>query len=73
MIKTIIKAIIDSIRQKITLFRFMWKVYKKGGVCGNGLRLSHPEFVEFEKLRIKSGFRIDCYPVFAGVKMPPPF
>ena len=46
----------------------MWTVYKKGGVCGNGLRLSHPEFVEFEKLRIKSGFRIDCYPVFAGIR-----
>ena len=72
MIKKIIKTIIDSIRQKVTLYRFMWTVYRRGGVCGKGLRLSHLEFVEFEKLRIKSGFRIDCYPVFAGIKNAPP-
>ena len=72
MIKKLIKTIIEAIRQKITLLRFRWRLYKRGGVCGKGLRLSHLKFVEFDKLRIKSGFRIDCYPVFAGIKNAPP-
>jgi acetyltransferase-like isoleucine patch superfamily enzyme len=72
MIKRIIIAIVDTVRQQISLYLFMLKVLSRGGVCGKGLHLSHPECVEFEKLKIKSGFRIDCYLEYAGVKLPPP-
>lgn len=72
MIRLMVRNLLDSIRQIINLCRFKIAIMKKGGNCGSGLHISHLEYIEFERLRIKSGFRIDCYPTFGGVKLPPP-
>ena len=72
MIVMFFRYFIDVIRQQAILFRFQFKVFLKGGVCGKGIHLSHPELLFYDRLKIKSGFRIDFYPEFAGVKLPPP-
>lgn len=68
----IFKSSVFFLKRWISLLRFKQKIKKKGGKCGKGRCLTHPECVQFETLKMKSGFRIECYPEYAGKKSPPP-
>lgn len=59
-----------KIKYIISKWIFKRKIKSKGGKCGRCLCLSHPECVQFEKLFIKSGFRIECFKEYAGVELP---
>jgi len=61
---------LGKIKYTILKWSFKRKIQSKGGKCGKCLCLSHPECVQFEKLFIKSGFRIECFKEYAGVELP---
>lgn len=68
----ILNDIYWGLKRRWQFLQFKRQIRLKGGSCGKCLFLSHPEFIQFNKLFIKDGFRIECYPKYAGVRLPTP-
>ncbi len=70
MIIKLIRFLNKRIRKQHSIQLFRKTIKAKGGSCGKCLYLAHPECIQFEKLFIKDGFRIECYTEYAGVEIP---
>lgn len=64
-IKKNIKIFVDSL-----IFRL--RVLKKGGYAAKSLIVSNQQYIHIgEKVRIKNGYRIECYPSFSNIELAP--
>lgn len=70
MIIKLIKSLNNRIQRLRSILLFRSRIKAKGGSCGKCLYLAHPECIQFEKLFIKDGFRIECYTKYAGEEIP---
>lgn len=60
------------VRNLIDTFKFRYKVARNGGYAGSSIVVTHPECIKVGRgVRIKKGYRIECYPMFAGIKLKP--
>lgn len=68
--------LVSYIRSRLHFFKetliFRFKVFAKDGYIGKPLSLFNVQFISFgHSLRLKNGYRIDCYPSFCGKKLYP--
>lgn len=66
------KELKKSIRYSFDSIVFRWRVIKQGGYAAKSLRVTNQRFIHIGKgVKIKKGYRIECYPKFAGVELLP--
>lgn len=66
------KEIKKSIRCSWDSLVFRWRVIMQGGYAARSLIVINQRFIHVgEKVKIKKGYRIECYPQFAGVQLHP--
>lgn len=62
-----------SLKYSIDSLKFRWHVIKQGGYAAKSLIVTNQQYIHIgRKIKIKKGYRIECYSRFAGIKMPPP-
>ncbi len=72
MIKFILRTIYFRLKETIRAFKFRYYVYKNGGEAGRPLKLFNECNIAVGKhVRIKDGYRIECYEDFYGQKLYP--
>ena len=61
-----------SIRSSLDSLEFRWRVIKQGGYAAKPLIVTNQRFIHIgRKVKIKKGYRIECYPKFAGIELMP--
>lgn len=66
------RNIFSRILSKLSAVRFLMDVHRKGGKAGKPMLLLHPEYISVGKcVKIKRGFRIECYPRFYNWRYTP--
>ena len=61
-----------SLRNSIDSFKFRWRVIKLGGYAARSLIVTNQQYIHIGKnVKIKKGYRIECYPRFAGKELKP--
>lgn len=74
MIKFLLHILYISITEIVRGLKFRYKVYKRGGDAGRPLKLYNERNVIIgERVRIKSGYRIECYETFYNQSLAPKF
>lgn len=61
-----------SMKSSLDSLVFRWRVIKQGGYAARSLRVSNSRYIYVGKrVKIKKGYRIECYPTFAGIELHP--
>lgn len=66
------KELKKSLRNSIDSYRFRWRVIKQGGYAARSLMVTNQRFIHIgRRVKIKKGYRIECYSKFAGSELRP--
>lgn len=61
-----------NIRSFVDSFIFRMRVLKNGGYAAKSMIVSNQKYINIEeRVRIKKGYRIECYPSFSDIKLYP--
>ena len=72
MLGMIKKELKKSLRSSLDSILFRWRVIKQGGYAARSLVVTNQRYIQVgKKVRIKKGYRIECYSRFAGVELKP--
>ena len=66
------RVFVKSIKTSLDSFLFRWRVLLQGGYAAKSLTVMNQRFIDIgKKVRIKKGYRIECYYLFAGIELQP--
>lgn len=72
MVKVLKKELMKSLKNSIDSLKFRWRVIKQGGYAARSLMVTNQHFIHIgKKVKIKKGYRIECYSKFAGKELKP--